>query len=297
MVPTAYRIALTPDAAAKTLRGSETVTLEVRRATDRIVFNTHDIVIAQARLDGTRAAKVTTENDKQLTTLTLARPAAVGDHLLALEYTGKIEESPDGLFVQEYRKVDGTTARMLSTQFESTDARRMFPSWDEPAFRATYQLTVTLPAAWSAVSNMPAEARDVRGELATTTFGRTPKMPSYLVVLSAGDLDSISGVGPNGVKQSVWAPRGDAANGRYTLESAEKLLAYYDDYFGIKYPLPKLDHIAVPGGFSGAMENWGGITYSERHHHPAGRARRCARGKARSAPSRTRWRTSGMAIW
>jgi aminopeptidase N len=263
VVPTDYVIALVPDATAKTLRGTEQVTLTMRRPTDRIIFNTHDITIGEARLDGTRVAKVATDNGKQLTTLTLARPATVGRHVLALSYAGKIEDSPDGLFAQDYRKPDGTTGRMLATQFESTDARRMFPGWDEPAFRATYQLTVTLPAAWTALSNTPVQSRRAHGDLATTTFGRTPKMPSYLVVLAAGDLASISGVGADGIKQSVWAVRGDEVNGGYTLESAKQILTYYDDYFGVKFPLPKLDHIAVPGGFGGAMENWGGITYNE----------------------------------
>ena len=263
VVPTDYIIALTPDAAAKTLRGTENVALDVRRPTKQIVFNTHDMTIADARLDGARVARTVTQNDKQLTTLTLARPAAIGHHVLTLAYSGKIEDSPDGLFAQDYRTPDGRSGRMLSTQFESTDARRMFPGWDEPAFRATYQLTVTLPAAWTAVSNMPVQTRTVHGALATTAFARTPKMPSYLVVLTAGDLASISGVGSDGVKQSIWAVKGDEQNGQYALESAEKILPYYDDYFGVKFPLPKLDHIAIPGGFGGAMENWGGITYNE----------------------------------
>jgi len=263
VVPTDYVIALTPDAAAKTLRGTEKVALDVRRPTNQIVFNTHDMTIADARLDGARVARTVTQNDKQLTTLTLARPAAVGHHVLTLAYSGKIEDSSDGLFAQDYRTPDGRTGRMLATQFESTDARRMFPGWDEPAFRATYQLTVTLPAAWTAVSNMPVQTRTVHGATATTAFQRTPKMPSYLVVLTAGDLAAISGVGSDGVKQSIWAIKGDEQNGQYALESAEKILPYYDDYFGVKFPLPKLDHIAIPGGFGGAMENWGGITYNE----------------------------------
>ncbi len=263
VVPTDYIIALTPDAAAKTLRGTEKIALDVRRPTTRIMFNTHDMTIADARLDGTRVARTVTQNEKQLTTLTLARPAAVGRHVLTLAYSGKIEDSSDGLFAQDYRTPDGRSGRMLSTQFESTDARRMFPGWDEPAFRATYQLTVTLPAAWTAVSNMPVQTRTVQGAVATTAFQRTPKMPSYLVVLTAGDLESISGVGSDGVKQSIWAIKGDEQNGQYALDSALKILPYYDDYFGVKFPLPKLDHIAIPGGFGGAMENWGGITYNE----------------------------------
>jgi len=270
VVPTDYRIALTPDATAKTLTGTEDVTLDVRRPTTRIVFNTHDITISEARVDGTPVAAVLTENEKQLTTLTLARPAAVGRHLLMLAYAGKVEDSPDGLFAQDYRKPDGTVGRMLSTQFESTDARRMFPSWDEPAFRATFQLTVTVPAAWKVVSNTPisswkvASSKATTGALQTVTFGRTPRMPTYLVEFSGGDLASLSGVGSNGVRQAIWAVNGDQANGAYTLDSAKLILSYYDDYFGVRFPLPKLDHIAIPGGFGGAMENWGAITYNER---------------------------------
>ncbi|MDB5028751.1 MAG: pepN, partial [Candidatus Eremiobacteraeota bacterium] len=264
VVPTDYRIAITPDATAKTLRGSETVALDVRRATASIVFNTHDMTVSDARLDGAPVAKVTTENDKQLTTLSLARPVGVGKHVLTLAYAGKIEDAAQGLFAQDYRKPDGTTGRMLSTQFESTDARRMFPSWDEPAFRATYQLTVTLPAAWSAVSNTPIRSRTAHGALQTVAFERTPRMPSYLVELSAGELASISGVGSDGIKQTLWAVRGDEKHGGYALESAKQILPYYEEYFGVKYPLAKLDHIAIPGGFGGAMENWGAITYNER---------------------------------
>ena len=263
VVPTEYRIALTPDATARTLRGTEEVTLDIRRATSSIVFNTHDITISAARLDGTAVAKVATENEKQLTTLTLARPAAVGRHVLSLVYAGKIEDSADGLFAQDYRKPDGTVGRMLSTQFESTDARRMFPSWDEPAFRATFQLTVTVPAAWNVVSNTPIASSHAAGALQTVTFARTPRMPTYLVEFSGGDLAALSGVGSNGVKQAIWAVRGDEQNGGYALESAKQILSYYDDYFGVKFPLPKLDHIAIPGGFGGAMENWGAITYNE----------------------------------
>ena len=263
VVPTDYRIALTPDAGAKTLRGTENVALDVRRATSTIVFNTHDMTISEARFDGARVARITTENDKQLTTLALARPAAVGHHVLALAYAGKIEDAPQGLFAQDYRSPDGSSGRMLSTQFESTDARRMFPSWDEPAFRATFQLTVTIPAAWSAVSNTPVASRTAHGGRQTIVFRRTPKMPTYLVELSAGDLASTSVTGDDGVKQSVWAVRGDEQYGGYTLESAKRILSFYDEYFGVKYPLPKLDHIAIPGGFGGAMENWGAITYNE----------------------------------
>ncbi len=263
VVPTDYRIAIAPDARARTFTGSETVVLDVRRPTARIVFNTLNLAIAEARLDGARVARVRTENRAQLTTLTLARPAAAGRHTLALRYAGKIERSAQGLFAQPYRAPDGRPGLMLSTQFESTDARRMFPAWDEPAFRATYQLSVTLPARWSAVSNTPVAARAVHGGRATTTFARTPRMPSYLVVLTAGDLGRISARSADGVLHEVVAVRGQERDGAYALANSQQILTAYDDYFGLRYPLPKLSSIAVPSGFDGAMENWGGITYND----------------------------------
>ena len=261
VVPTDYTIAVVPNVKAHTLTGTETVVLSVRKPTRTIVFNTLDMTIGSARIDGI-AARVRTDNAAQLSTVTLASPLAIGTHTLALAYRGKIQRSDEGLFYQPYRTPDGKTKEMLGTQMESTDARRMFPGWDEPAFRATFKLTVTLPAKYAAVSNTPIESAVTKGALKTTTFARTPKMASYLVVLCAGDLESISDI-QDGVKISVWTTEGKKEHGRYALASAKKILAYYDDYFGIKFPLLKLDLIAIPGGFDGAMENWGGITFNE----------------------------------
>jgi aminopeptidase N len=263
VVPLDYRIAVTPDPAAKTLTGSETVVLDVRRPAERIEFNTLNLTVRSARVDGAPVARVRTQNDAQLTTLTLARPLAPGRHILALDYAGKIESSAQGLFAQPYVAPNGRKGLMLSTQFESTDARRMFPAWDEPAFRATFQLSVTLPAAWTAVSNTPVVARVAHGARATTTFARTPRMASYLMVLSAGDLAAISATSADGVRHEIVAVRGQERDGAYALANSQQILTAYDDYFGTRYPLAKLSSIAVPGGFEGAMENWGGITYND----------------------------------
>jgi len=261
VVPTDYVIAVVPDVKRHTLTGTETVTLTVRRPTKTIVFNTRDMTISSAAVDG-RPAAARTDNNAQLSTVTVPVALATGTHTLTLAYRGKIQRSAEGLFYQPYRSPDGRTKEMLGTQMESTDARRMFPGWDEPAFRATFKLSVTLPSSYAAVSNTPIETAVTNGAQTTTTFARTPKMASYLVVLCAGDLESISGT-QDGVKISVWTTRGKKEHGAYALASAKKILAYYDDYFGVKFPLPKLDLIAIPGGFGGAMENWGGITFNE----------------------------------
>src|SRR5262249_54455863 len=150
------------------------------------------------------------------------------------------------------------------TQMEPADARRMFPCWDEPSFRATYQLTVIVPEKLLAVSNMPVERETpLGGGLKEVRFGQTPPMASYLVAFVCGELEELKGK-VDGVRIRIITTEGKREQGRYALETTQQLLAYYNHYFGIKYPLPKLDQIAIPGGFGGAMENWGAITYNER---------------------------------
>ena len=262
VVPLDYDIAVTPDAAAKTFTGTESVSLKFRTASDKVVFNTLNLKLRNVRLDGRPVASVHTDNAAQLTTVTLATAAPAGMHRLTLSYTGVIETRPQGLFVQPYTTADGHQGVMLSTQMEATDARRMFPCWDEPAFRARFRLTATVPAAWATIGNMPIASRVVHGDLATTTFDRSPGMPSYLVEFTAGDLREIEGkLGK--VRLGVWAVAGQQSEGAVALANARQILADYDRYFGYPYPLPKLDSIAIPGGFSGAMENWGAITYND----------------------------------
>ncbi len=262
VVPRAYTIRVTPDAASHTLRGTEAVSLDFAAATSTIVFNSLHQTLHQVRLDGVPVKTVVSSDEQQLSTVTLAAPAPGGRHTLTFAYDGKIETTPVGLFAQPYLKPGGGQGVLLSTQFEATEARRMFPCWDEPAFRATFQLSVVVPANWVAISNMPVAGRVRRGQLTTVRFERTPSMPSYLVHLSAGDLAGISGHS-GATRLGVWAVRGQEQYGATALANARQILADYNDYFGIPFPLPKLDSIAVPGGFQGAMEDWGSISYND----------------------------------
>jgi aminopeptidase N len=262
VVPIDYQIAIVPDIKAKTFTGKESVSLRFREATATVIFNTLNLTLSEVRLDGEPVKEVVSDNTAQLTTVTLAGAAPVGLHTLTFAYTGRIESAPQGLFLQPYEGVDGSNEVMLSTQMEATDARRMFACWDEPAFRATFQLTATVPASWATVSNMPITKHVVKGALATTEFARSPRMPSYLVEFSAGNLREIS-ADHSGVHFGVWAVHGRESDGKVALANAQQILADYVEYFGAPYPLPKLDSIAIPGGFSGAMENWGAITYTD----------------------------------
>ncbi|MGH8202801.1 MAG: M1 family metallopeptidase [Steroidobacteraceae bacterium] len=264
VVPEDYRITLVPDAEAMTLAGAESVTLEFREASDTIRFNSLNEKLAKVLLDGKPVKSVVSDDQSQLTTVTLATPAPAGEHTLSFVYTGRIETKPKGLFAQPFVKPGGAKDLLLSTQFEFTDARRMFPCWDEPAFRATYMLTVTVPSKWKVVSNMPAARSVKHGATTTTTFQRSPKMPSYLVEFSAGDLARVVGHAGK-VELGVWAVRGQEQYGKAALTNARQILLDYNGYFGMPFPLPKLDSIAIPGGFNGAMENWGAITFNDQY--------------------------------
>jgi aminopeptidase N len=262
VVPTSYAINIVPHVAARTFSGSERVVLDVRSATDSIQFNSLNETLHGVRLDGKPVKRVASNDESQLTTVTLGSPAAIGRHTLTFRYSGKIETQPRGLFAQAYAGEKGEPRWLLTTQMEATDARRMFPCWDEPAFRASFKLSATVPAEWVSIANMPVAKRVVHGELATVTFESSPRIPSYLVEFTSGDLADISAVS-NGIKFGVWAVRGSEKNGADALTNAQTIIADYNDYFGYKFPLPKLDSIAVPGGFQGAMENWGAITYND----------------------------------
>jgi len=265
VVPTDYAIRIVPNLDNLTFAGSETVKLNVRSPVHRLILNGLELTIEAASLDSKELplSAIKIENEKELVTLTLPSELAAGDHALTLRFRGKINQQGQGLFYMRYQE-QGSGARklMLGTQFEATDARRFFPSWDEPAFRARFQLTAVVPEHWVAVSNMPIESEQKIAGGKEVRFASTPPMSSYLNVFVAGELDVIeSQVGPTQVR--VIATKGNAEQGRYALEASAEILKYYNDYFGVPYPLPKLDQIAIPGGFGGAMENWGAITYYE----------------------------------
>ncbi|HEX4631671.1 MAG TPA: M1 family metallopeptidase [Chthoniobacterales bacterium] len=263
VVPQEYAIRITPDIEKRTFSGSETIELNAREPVKQLVLNALEIKISKAAIDGKAVPASAIKLDDKQETLTISAKLAAGDHRLDLEFTGKINRQGQGLYFAPYQE-QGTGAKkvMLGTQFEATDARRMFPCWDEPSFRARFQLTTVVPENFTAVSNMPVEKESKVAGGKEIRFAATPPMASYLNVFCAGELDAIHEK-KGDVTHGVVATKGKAEMGRYALASSQQILNYYNDYFGEPFPLPKLDHIAVPGGFGGAMENWGGITYYE----------------------------------
>ena len=266
VVPESYRIAITPHIAETTFDGSVEIDVQVRRRTDRIVLDSADLVIAGATLDdAAEPPRIALDAPRQRATFTFGHVLATGRHTLRIAYRGKIFDQAAGLFRLQYATPDGQ-ATALFTMFEDSDARRFVPSWDEPARRATFDLSVTVPADLMAIGNMPVAATQMLpGHLKRVRFATTPKMSTYLLFFGLGDFERVHR-DVAGVDVGVVVKRGDTAQAAYALDAAARILPYYDAWFGTPYPLPKLDMVAGAGGSVtfGAMENWGAIFYFER---------------------------------
>jgi len=270
--PLHYSIDVTPDAQALTFAGRSTIDVELFERGRTVALHALELDVKAARLSsGTQPAvplAITLDADRQLVTLTSPTDLAPGRYRLDLDYTGEINTQAMGLFALDYPdKRSGETVRGLFTQFEAADARRFAPMFDEPAYKATFDLSATVPAGQMAISNMPiASEKELGGGLRKVTFQTSPKMSSYLLFFSLGDFERLSAKGPGGVDMGIVSPTGSGEQARYALDSMAPVIEYYTDYFGVPYPLPKLDNVAAPGEsqFFGAMENWGAILTFEK---------------------------------
>ena len=263
--PRHYEIQVTPHADKLAFDGKVSIDLQVLEPTATIVLNQVDmsfpkVVLTPKGGKALPAPTVAVDNDAQTATFSFAAPLAKGDYTLALDYTGKIGTQANGLFAIDYA-TDSGKKRALYTQFENSDARRFIPSWDEPNHKATFTLTAIVPSGEMAVSNMPAaETTDLGDGTKRVRFGQSPKMSTYLLFFGVGDFDRATTMA-DGVEIGVVTQKGKADQAKFSLESAAAVLKEYNDYFGVPYPLPKLDNIASPGSsqFFSAMENWGAI--------------------------------------
>jgi aminopeptidase N len=263
VVPSSYRIDIVPDLQKLTLAGHEVVDVQVRQNVADITLNEAGLTLTKVALENGQApASITPDVKGQTVTLHFAQSVPAGAHTLTIDYHGPIPNSPAGIYYDDYKMPSGAQKRMLVTQFEVADARRMFPGWDEPAFKATFTLSAVLPKDLAAVSNMPITSIAAAGPgLNKVQFATSPRMSTYLVALVAGEMSRLpSHAGKT--ELGAWAPTGEQDQGDYALSVATLVLPYYNSYFGVKYPLPKLDLIAIPGNYeAGAMENWGAITF------------------------------------
>ncbi len=262
VLPEHYTLRLTPDLDKATFAGDETIDVTLAQPAGSITLNAADIKFESVTANaGKREVKadVSLDTAKQQATFTFPGTLPAGLVRLKIAYTGILNGKLRGFYLS---KAEGH--RYAVTQFESTDARRAFPSFDEPAFKATFDVTIVAPKQDIVISNTNVIA-DTAGPAAgehTVTFARTPKMSTYLLAFLVGDFKCIEG-SSDGVPIRACATPERVQYAQFALESAEYILHYYDNYFGIKYPMPKLDMIGIPDFEAGAMENFGAITYRE----------------------------------
>lgn len=186
-----------------------------------------------------------------------------GKHTIHIDFSGTITDAMHGLYPC-YFTHDGVKKQLFATQFESHHAREVFPCVDEPAAKAEYDLTLITRPGITVLGNMPVKFQEENGDSRTTTFEKTPRMSSYLLAFVIGELHKKSAHTKSGVEVNVWATPAQNENTLdFALDIATRSIDFYDEYFGVKYPLPKSDHVALPDFSSGAMENWGLITYRE----------------------------------
>ncbi|KQQ84903.1 aminopeptidase [Xanthomonas sp. Leaf131] len=268
--PTHYALEITPHADTLTFDGKVAIDLVVLQATDRIVLQAANLRFARATLtQGTaskpQTAKVSTNADAQTATFAFGKPLVPGNYVLSIDYSGAINTQSSGLFAADYATPKGQR-RALLTQFEAADARNFIPSWDEPNFKATFDLAVNVPSTQMAVSNMPlTTSTEIAGGVKRVVFQRSPKMSSYLLFLAVGDFERATVKADTGTEIGVVAQQGKRDQAQFALESSRKILHEYNAYFGVPYPLPKLDTIAAPARYNAAMENWGAILSAERY--------------------------------
>jgi puromycin-sensitive aminopeptidase len=266
--PSKYRIKLQPDLKNFTFDGEQSVDIQVLEPTSKIVLNSVDLKINSATLHamGTTLTNpsISMDKDAETATLDFGETIQPGDALLEMAFTGELNDKLMGFYRSEYTSQDGETRYLATTQFEPTDARRAFPCWDEPAKKATFEVTLVFSDEYQAVSNTPAVEEAVPGPgLKSVRFAETPIMSTYLLAFIVGHLVSVEQRAEGGTMVGVWTTPGKEAQASFALDTSVKLLGYFNDYFGIPYPLAKLDHIAIPDFAAGAMENWGAVTYRE----------------------------------
>ncbi len=260
--PDNYKLTFTPDLDKATFEGEEIITLHVLKPTSEITLNSADIDIHEANITAggaTQKAKVTPEKDKEMVVLSVDKQLAAGEATVHIKYSGILNSEMRGLYLGK----DDQGRKYASTQFEATDARRAFPSFDEPDYKATFDITAVAPNGMVAISNQKVVSDTPGpGNSHTVKFATTAKMSSYLAALVVGNFEYVEGEA-DGIPIRVYATTGKKEMGKFALESAEHILQYYDKYFGIKYPYGKLDLVGIPDFSAGAMENTGCITFRE----------------------------------
>ena len=266
-VPSRYDIRLEPDFTTLTFRGQESVALDVTETISEIVLNAIELAIDSASLENDRGdtirATATMDDSAERCRLALASPAARGRWRLRLAFRGTLNDKLRGFYRSVYKDPSGVSRTMAATQFEATDARRAFPCWDEPSFKAVFAVTLAIDPALTAVSNTAIVSETSENGRKVVRFADTIVMSTYLVAFVVGELEATDAIPIGRTPLRVWCVPGKKHLAQFGQEIGAASLAFFEDYYGLPYPGDKLDLLAIPDFAAGAMENLGAITFRE----------------------------------
>jgi len=267
--PASYFVHVTPhfDSDNLTFDGEAKVQLQVNEETTSIQFHSLDIAYSKFVVDGNEVnmeSNVAFNEKDETCTLTLEKPLTKSSTVeLEAHYVGQLNDKMKGFYRSKYKK-DGEELFGGITQFESTDARRAFPCWDEPAVKSKFTVQITAKSLYTILSNMPEVKRTENDDgTVTVLFDQSPTMSSYLVAWVVGEYEYVESATKRGLPVRTYTPIGKKEQGNLSIDYAAKCIDWYEEYFKINYPLPKLDMVACADFAAGAMENWGLVTYRE----------------------------------
>ena len=265
--PERYEIFLKPDLVGFSFEGEETIYLSLNKPSKEITLHAVELKIEAVEWSkGSRESmggRVKYNTKAETTTLTFPRSLPSGKGQLKLTFKGILNDKMRGFYRSRY-SVEGADHHLAVTQFEATDARRAFPCFDEPAQKAIFDVTLMVPGHTTAISNtLETSIKEHESGFKIVQFAPTPKMSTYLLAFIVGEFEYIEGKRKNGEVVRIFTTPGKKDQGKFALDVAIKCMDFYEDYFGIEYPLPVLDMIAIPDFAAGAMENWGAVTYRE----------------------------------
>lgn len=271
--PEHYELELSPSAESMRFEGVVTIHgRKVGRPSQRITLHQKDLRITSAKVsqhdkkgEVEKLQVERTNHHRRYDELRLHAKKLLypGKYTLVLAFEGKITEHMQGLYPCKFT-YEGKEQVLLATQFESHHAREVFPCIDEPEAKATFVLTLYTQNDQTVLSNTPVATQTTKADLTRTTFEKTPKMSTYLLAFAVGNMHCVETKSKSGVIVRSWSSVAQPKSHLdYATKEAASILDYFADYFGIPYPLEKLDQLALPDFDSGAMENWGLITYRE----------------------------------
>jgi puromycin-sensitive aminopeptidase len=267
-VPRRYELSFDPDLESATFTGEATIAVEVLEPTTHLVLNALDLEIDEAWFEQEEAGRVepTVSLDSQWERATLVLPHAAvpGPARVHLRFRGVLNDKLRGFYRSTFTDIAGGEHTIATTHFESTDARRAFPCWDEPDLKAVFAISLVAPEGMTAISNASEiERRPVGDERVRVQFADTMPMSTYLVAFVVGPLEVTEPIDVDGVPLRIVCPPGKRHLAQYALEVGAFSLRYFSDYFAIPYPSDKLDLVAIPDFAFGAMENLGCVTFRE----------------------------------